>query len=419
MKLVGFKMPDPPPGFIDNVVIGTVHMHVLRGVKGDVTDLIQTSFTEKEVYDALSELHAFIDFDAPGGHHTTMERTAVSLYSKELVELVWKLDKEKVMPRVVVSSHLLVKIPIGKSGLRPSDVVPLSSRMDSLEKVVEKLSLSLITFTDKMSSVHPSGGAVKATFVGAAGGHGQVLSGNVNGQGAGPPAVSLEVPTASAPTWAEVMASQEQPIRTGTPGAGPGAGPAAAGVAGTGGVRAERFRQRLGSKRKADDETGDGYQQVPPRRQPRKVSYGKSNVTLAGAEAAPIDIFIGNTNPLATPEMIKTVMENSALKLSEESKLEIVAVKCLNNFERDPNPRSKCWKVTVPYAFRDLMENDELYPSGWSHRKFFPPRRNNPSGSNGQQPAKRANIDPIADMIQDARHGSGGQAQHEEQTDLC
>ena len=116
-------MPDPPPGFIDNVVIGTVHMHVLRGVMGDVIDLIQTSFTEKDVYDALSELHAFMDFDAPGGHHTTMERTAVSLYSKELVELVWKLDKEKVMPRVVVSSHLLVKIPIGKAGLRPSDVV--------------------------------------------------------------------------------------------------------------------------------------------------------------------------------------------------------------------------------------------------------------------------------------------------------
>ena len=108
-------MPNPP-GFIDNVVIGTVHMHVLRGVKGDVIDLIQTSFTEKDVYDALSELHAFMDFDAPGGHHTTMERTAVSLYSKLLVELVWKLDKEKVMISKYCyywsSSWMLVSIAI-------------------------------------------------------------------------------------------------------------------------------------------------------------------------------------------------------------------------------------------------------------------------------------------------------------------
>ena len=45
------------------------------------------------------------------------------------------------------------------------------------------------------------------------------------------------------------MTGHEPPIRTGPI----RTGPAAAGVAGTGGVRAERFRQRLGSKRKADD----------------------------------------------------------------------------------------------------------------------------------------------------------------------
>ena len=48
-----------------------------------------------------------------------------------------------------------------------------------------------------------------------------------------------------------------------------------------------------------------------------------------------------------------------------------------------------------------------------------PPRRNNPSGSNGQQPAKRANTDPIADMILNARNGNAGQAEHEEQIDQC
>ena len=193
-------MPDPPQqGFIDNVVIGTVHMHTLRGVKGDVIDLIQTSFTEEEVYDAFSELHVFMNYDPPGKHNTTMERTAVSLYAKELTDLVWKLDKEKAMPRVVVSSHMLVRIPIGKAGLRPSDVVPLSSRMESLEKVVETLSLSLVTFTNKMSTMQalPSTGAGDSVKPGHTGVETAGRAGPPRPVGsvvAGAPAVFLDVP---------------------------------------------------------------------------------------------------------------------------------------------------------------------------------------------------------------------------------
>ena len=52
-------------GFIDNVVIETVHMHVLRGVKTDIIDLVQTSFAEHEVFDALSELHTFMNMEPP------------------------------------------------------------------------------------------------------------------------------------------------------------------------------------------------------------------------------------------------------------------------------------------------------------------------------------------------------------------
>ena len=42
------------------------------------------------------------------------------------------------------------------------------------------------------------------------------------------------------------------------------------------------------------------YQVVPPRRQPRKITYGTKNIASAGAEAAPIEVFVGNTNPRAT-----------------------------------------------------------------------------------------------------------------------
>ena len=39
------------------------------------------------------------------------------------------------------------------------------------------------------------------------------------------------------------------------------------------------------------------------------------------------------------------------------------------------NPRTKCWKVVVPYKYKEMMEKGELYPPGWTHRKFFGPRK--------------------------------------------
>ena len=58
----------------------------------------------------------------------------------------------------------------------------------------------------------------------------------------------------------------------------------------------------------------------------------------------------------------------------KKTKLNILEVKLLTYPERDPNPRFKSWKVRVPYACKELMENDSFYPNGWSHRKYFPKR---------------------------------------------
>jgi hypothetical protein len=38
-----------PNGFLENAVLGIVHMHVLRGVKDGLTDLIMENFKEDDV----------------------------------------------------------------------------------------------------------------------------------------------------------------------------------------------------------------------------------------------------------------------------------------------------------------------------------------------------------------------------------
>ena len=59
---------------------------------------------------------------------------------------------------------------------------------------------------------------------------------------------------------------------------------------------------------------------------------------MAGAEAAPIEIFIGNTNPHATPDIIKEVLVKYAGNLPDKPALNVIEVKCLNNLDIDPNP---------------------------------------------------------------------------------
>ena len=104
---------------------------------------------------------------------------------------------------------------------------------------------------------------------------------------------------------------------------------------------------------------------------------------MEGAEAAP------------TPDIIEKVMKKCAGNLPEKVELTVLEVKCLNNLERDPSPRTRCWKITVPYVHRELMDSDELYPTGWSHRKFFAPRSQ-------QNKAKRHHADPVLEHLSGA-----------------
>ena len=75
---------------------------------------------------------------------------------------------------------------------------------------------------------------------------------------------------------------------------------------------------------------------------------------------------MGNTTPRATPDIIKAVLVKSATQLTKD--LQVLEVTCLTN--GIDNPRTKSWKVKVPYKDKELMEKNELYPEGWTYRKF-------------------------------------------------
>ena len=82
-------------------------------------------------------------------------------------------------------------------------------------------------------------------------------------------------------------------------------------------------------------------------------------------------------------------------------------------------PRSKSWKVKVPYKHKELMEKNELYPEGWTYRKFFAPRTFN-QGTGGTNKKQRPDDNLVDEIInehnlqqqndseQNSSHANGG-----------
>jgi hypothetical protein len=133
----------------------------------------------------------------------------------------------------------------------------------------------------------------------------------------------------------------------------------------------------------------------PGRQRGRKVAIGKSTVAVDdGGEAAPLEYYVGNTTPRATPDIIKAVLAKSAAKLEKD--LVVLEVTCLT-YGLD-TPRSKRWKVKVPYKHKELMEQNDLYPEGWTYRKFFAPRTSN-QGTGGTNKKQRPDDNLVDEII--------------------
>ena len=126
-------------------------------------------------------------------------------------------------------------------------------------------------------------------------------------------------------------------------------------------------------------------------------SFGLANIEIDGVEAAPVDFFVGNTNPDINEEKVKEILVKcGSLNVdgkpeNYELKLDDIKVKCLNNIKDEPNPRTKCWRITVPHLWREVMKRDEFYPRGWSHRAFHHSR----GGARGGEQSRRLQAEVV------------------------
>ena len=142
--------------------------------------------------------------------------------------------------------------------------------------------------------------------------------------------------------------------------------------------RQDRPRQEEGEGFRRQGRPGQGAQAC--RQGQRKVAQGSSQVDLSDmlgvAVSAPLDFYVGNTSLEMSSEQVKQVLVRCAAGVQgNTAHLEVLNVEEIGTDL--PNRRTRCWKVTVPHSLKELMKESSLYPSGWTHRRFFVPRPSN------------------------------------------
>ena len=151
-------------------------------------------------------------------------------------------------------------------------------------------------------------------------------------------------------------------------------------------AEAEQVQANQHEQSSDQDQTGQRpwNQVVAGGRGRRKVQYGTNQVKVMGGEAAPYEVFVGNTHPDTTETIVKEVLAQVSQSMPEEMKLQeplmILEVECLTKPRTDGRKSwTKNWRVQVSNRFREHMLRPEAYPMGWSSRRYFPARAARPA----------------------------------------
>ena len=143
----------------------------------------------------------------------------------------------------------------------------------------------------------------------------------------------------------------------------------------------------------------DGFRKPGRQRgQRRPVTSGASQVVVedVGELHPSVQYYIGNTPGKADESIIRKVLERCAAPLLDPAEGPLVIEK-LQLLTREKDPRTRCWRVEVPFKFKAIMENSELYPEGWRYREFVGNFRTSPPGTNAKR--FRANGDNVVNQV--------------------
>ena len=405
-----------PPDFAEvvgggftSLVLSMLDYWIVRMEPLVVMDLLETHFTQEQVWMAHCSLTpgVKVTFNQP-----SVNRPGGKAQAEGLHNLMRKLIKENKVPRFTVSSQDLGRVSTMVTSLSLRDEKSVSSRLESLELTMRRMQESIMNVR-QVPTMGFRGGQ------GFQGGHDaqpqgrqefqEVVQGDKELQGkrrrAAPAPVIVvnenHMNNSEVNTFAEAAAKAATLTQT------RGQGWSGVGRQGQGqGLRLTphgqvEVRGRSPSQKRDREnrwETVENQNVRKVKKTIRKTEVGTSSVDLsqigAAAQAGPIQYYIGNTTGRAEKEDINEVLMKCAENLDPHKTFEVLDIELLTKVE---NPRSKCWKVVVPYHCREIMEKPEMFPPGWRHRRFY-------SGSGGNiRSDKRQKVKSAEEMEQEVQ----------------
>ena len=366
-----------PPGTpavavpVEHVVLGVVNWWSTKFSHKQVLAMVEKNFNQEEILDAQKVLAKALGEADPKKRQNSQLRPAVEAQAEDLCDKVDTLIKEDKMPRVLIPCDQLGKVPLATLSI--SDEQSVCARLESLEARMTKM--CDVIARSQANPAQALGNRV-----------GPYLSVTPPGIGDGVAQPHGYAAAVRGQTPQSAGAREDRAT-------GAGHGVNAGHVGGAGASLGVHVRSRSPSVKRKNPED-DSKEKVPkefPPRKPRKLGNGASKVDLddiaPGGLAGPVNYYIGNTDKRADGDIIARVLKKCAAPLEGGADLEVLEVELLTAEE---NPRTKCWKVTVPYKFKDLMEKDDLYLPGWKHRKFFGSRK---KGTENQ--AKKSRVETL------------------------
>ena len=371
-----------PGEMVKDLVLSCVQSWLNRFGREDIVKMVSENFIDKEIFDGLKCLCDCLGLDPPKIRRNTMKQVAVKVWSAEMYDTLMKEDNAGKLPEFVVSSQELQRVPLALlSGA--NDVVPICTKMNMLEKKMEEMVDNMVNFT-KVQVLHSAPQPNDGSYA-------SVAQGGLNGvQLLGTPVGRGRVGSfAGAAALALKRKHSEEAIAAARAGQGQGEhhGQGALGPLGA--------HNTPGGHQGG---AGSGNNQVKPPPKARKQCYGTSKIVATAGRAdwaAPVEVFISNTSPDITDNDVKEILKlcaEDAKNTEGNENLDDFAVKeakCLTKADLE-NPRTKCWKVSVPFRYKDYIFSDMAYPMGWSHRPFYPPKMKSKEELEAEQQAKRA-----------------------------
>ena len=91
-------------GDIEDVVLGTIKMHIEKISKREILEILNEKFEQKEVFEAHMKLSEFLGIEKPKNKKDGKDRTGLEAQVSDLFKEMEAVDKSDSAPKIVVAA---------------------------------------------------------------------------------------------------------------------------------------------------------------------------------------------------------------------------------------------------------------------------------------------------------------------------